>query len=78
MDDLKSWREANGRMSQIELAKLVGTTQPHLSAIENGEEGVSLELAARIFRVTGITVGKLQTVPPDQIEAVVSFAEAAQ
>lgn len=75
MDDLKAWREANDKMSQTTLALRVGTTQPHLSAIENGVEGVSLSLALRIFDRTGVRVGPLKAMNGHEIAAVRKLSE---
>lgn len=61
------WRMANGRRSLQSLADEIGCTQSHLSEIENWNNEPSLELAARLFRVTSIP-----------IESFVKQGEAAQ
>lgn len=58
---------ANGRRSLQSLADEIGCTQSHLSEIENWNNEPSLELAARLFRVTSIP-----------IESFVKQGEAAQ
>jgi DNA-binding XRE family transcriptional regulator len=75
--NLKEWRSANS-INQANFAKLVNTTQPHISAIERGEDCGSLELSTRIFKKTGVATGKLKSATPDQLEALVSFVDAAQ
>lgn len=55
-NDLKKFRVACG-LSQIELAKLVGTTQTTISAIENGSyKSTSVLLALKIAHVLGYKV----------------------
>lgn len=76
MSDLKAWREGR-HISQTEFAAKVGTTQPHLSAIENGDDGVSLELSISIFKETGICVGKLKNATPKQAKTIAEVVSAA-
>lgn len=64
---LYHWRMANGRRSLQSLAEAVGCTQPHLSEIENWKNEPSLDLAARLHRVTGLPM-----------TSFVKHAEAAQ
>lgn len=61
-------------MSQADLAKLVHTTQPHLSAIENGDDSASMELSLRIFKETGICIGKLKNATPKQARTIADIA----
>lgn len=75
MSDLKAWREKQD-ISQTVLAKRVGTTQPHLSAIESGTEGASLELSIRIFNETGVCVGKLKNATPKQARTIAEVGSA--
>lgn len=55
-NDLKKFRVAC-RLSQVELAKLVGTTQTTISAIENGSyNSTNVLLALKIAHVLGCKV----------------------
>ena len=55
-NDLKKFRQANG-LSQIELAKLVGTSQVTISSIECGTtKNFSVSLAIKIAMVLGYRV----------------------
>lgn len=73
MSDLKTWRETR-KMSQAEFAKLVDTSQPHISAIEKADENGSLELAIKIFNVTGLCVGRLKNATPKQARTIAQVA----
>ena len=46
-------------MSQAELSKRVGTDQAHISRIENGEAGGSIDLITRIARELDVTASEL-------------------
>lgn len=46
-------------LSQSQLAKLVGTTQPHLSRIEHGGEKIYLDTAKRLAVALGISLDEL-------------------
>jgi len=52
-------------MTQIELAKAAGITQPTLSLIESGRSGASFRVAARIAAALEISVDSLLT---DELE----------
>lgn len=69
MNDLKKWRDGR-KISQVKFAKMVRTTQPHLSAIENDATNVSQVLALRIFDETGIKVGPLKAMTNPDIAVV--------
>lgn len=61
MSTLKDWRNAqNPKISQVALAAMLDTTQSHVSDIERNEASVGLELAAKVFSVTGIRIGKMK------------------
>lgn len=45
---LLAWRVA-ARRTQIDVAQVLGTTQQHLSQIENGQRPVSLDLRRRVI-----------------------------
>lgn len=78
MSDLQSWRNRQSpKLSQAKLADLLGTTQPHVSEIENNEDKVSLELAGKIFAATGVRIGKLKDATDQQAETVAGLASAA-
>ena len=47
MDELKKLREANG-LSQDDLARLAGTSQPQIKRLENGERKLTKEWAIRL------------------------------
>lgn len=64
---LYHWRMQNGRKSLQALAELVDCTQSHLSEIENWNNDPSLDLTARLHRVTGLPM-----------DAFVKQQEAAQ
>ncbi len=53
---VKQLREANGAISQAELAKAIGVTRQTVIAIEQGRYSPSLESAFRISRVFGVGV----------------------
>jgi transcriptional regulator with XRE-family HTH domain len=65
MHPLRSHRESR-KLSLKDLATAASTTVPTLSRIENGHRVPSLALAARLSRVTGLTVDDF--VPADQRE----------
>ena len=55
---LRAARKTKG-LSQAELAKRVGTDQAHISRMESGETGVSLDIITRIAKELGITVSHM-------------------
>lgn len=55
---LKSARKAKG-LSQNELAKLAGTDQGHISRIERGEKGASMDVLTAIVRALDISIAYL-------------------
>lgn len=48
-------------LSQVQLAKAVGTSQPHIAKIEAGKGDVLLETASRIADVLGVSIDHLRT-----------------
>lgn len=54
---LRRWRKKND-MTLTELAERVGVTASHLSEIENGRNTPSLELAAKLSRITADKTGR--------------------
>lgn len=55
---IRSARKAKG-WSQAELAKRVGMDQAHVSRLENGEVGASIETLSRIARELDVTASQL-------------------
>lgn len=55
---IRSARKAKG-WSQAELAKRAGTDQAHISRLENGEVGGSIDLITRIARELDVTASHL-------------------
>ena len=55
---LRAARKTKG-LSQAELAKRADTDQAHISRMESGETGASLDIVARIAKELGITVSHL-------------------
>jgi len=48
---LRVWRDARN-MQQTELARLLKVTPSHISQIESGQKGCSLDMAVRIVDLT--------------------------
>lgn len=72
MSTLREWRAVQKpKVSQSELASRLATTQSHVSDIEHDEDGVGLELAAKIFAVIGVRLGKLKDATPQQARTIV-------
>jgi transcriptional regulator with XRE-family HTH domain len=55
---IKAARKAKG-LSQVDLAERVGTDQGHISRIENGAKGASIEVLAAIAQQLDMTVSQL-------------------
>jgi transcriptional regulator with XRE-family HTH domain len=56
---LRAWRKENGKtLTALAGDERVGVTPSHLSQIETGIKEPSLDLAARLHRVTGIDMTK--------------------
>lgn len=51
--------------TQASFAAAVGCSEPHLSLILQGKRGLSLQLAARIERATGIPASSLLREPAE-------------
>ena len=60
-DAIKQVRQKHG-LSQIELAKKMGSSQSRVAKIEAGDPSVSLDLVMRAFFATGATRRELQRV----------------
>lgn len=46
-------------LSQSQLAKIIGTSQPHIANIENGRTALMLETAGRIAKALGLTLDEV-------------------
>lgn len=55
---LKSLRMAKG-LSQAELAKAIGTSQPHMSRIESDPEAIMFITAIKLAEVLAVDIGLL-------------------
>jgi transcriptional regulator with XRE-family HTH domain len=76
-NDLQKWRSAKRpKVTQAALAKRLGIAQGPLSEIEAGKRGVSDELAARIFKETGVRIGALAAVRQRDVAAFLRIVEA--
>lgn len=58
MNNVPHLRAARG-LTQQELADLAGTTQPHISRLERGDEGVTLGMVYRIATALNVPVWEL-------------------
>lgn len=58
VNNLEIYRKAKG-LTQLQLAKKVGTTRQTIISIENGASVPSVKLAMDICKVLGVTVEKL-------------------
>lgn len=75
MSNLRQWRNGqNPKISQVDLATLLETTQSHVSEIENSEDTISLELAAKIFAKTGVRVGRMRDATDEQAQVIAQVA----
>jgi transcriptional regulator with XRE-family HTH domain len=64
---LRRWRKGNG-LTLVVLAGRVGVTPSHLSEIERGRNRPSLELAAKLSRITKNEVPLSDFVPQQAAE----------
>jgi predicted XRE-type DNA-binding protein len=58
MESLRAEREAKG-VTQTELAKLVGSTQPRIAKMEGGDPSVSVDALLKALIALGVTKRKL-------------------
>ena len=91
MSNIEQIRKSRG-LNQTELGELVGITQPHISRIENGDEGPPLSLFRQIAEALGVTLADLfaddrspaerallesfRTLPPDRQKGWLDLARA--
>jgi transcriptional regulator with XRE-family HTH domain len=59
LDKIKKIRKAR-KMTQTELARRAGVSQPHIYDLENGNRRASPETLKRIAEALGVTVQELQ------------------
>lgn len=59
MSKIKELRKAQ-KMTQTELARRAGVSQPHIYDLENGNRHASPEALERIAKALGVTVRELQ------------------
>lgn len=59
MYNIKKIRKAQ-KMTQTELARRAGVSQPHIYDLENGNRHASPEALERIAKALGVTVQELQ------------------
>jgi len=65
---VREWRESQEpKATQAVLAALLGISVPHLSGIETGDRSVSLNVAIRIERETGIPVEAWESPAPGTV-----------
>lgn len=54
---IRAWRKSHTpKVTLVDLAARVGVTPSHLSEIENGNNEMSLDLAMKLHRETGIDI----------------------
>ena len=59
MDDLPCSRADEGGYTQATLSEMLGMTPNHLSAIERGASGISLEALQRLCRLLGVSADRI-------------------
>ena len=59
MDDLPCSRADEGGYTQDTLSEMLGMTPNHLSAIERGASGISLEALQRLCRLLGVSADRI-------------------
>lgn len=73
---IREWREGQSpQITQAVLAEKLGISTPHLSGVENGDRSVSLNVAIRIERETGVPVEAWEEPRPNA--STVAAADAA-
>ena len=58
MESLRAERQAKG-VTQVELAKLLGSTQPRIAKMEGGDPSVSVDALLKALIALGVTRKKL-------------------
>lgn len=58
MNNVEHYRKLRG-ISQVDLADMVGTRQPHISRIEKGDDGVTVRMMAAIAKALGVSLADL-------------------
>lgn len=72
MQNLKSIRQGR-KLSQQQLADMVGANQATISKIENGDDGVTLRMINQIAKALNVTPFALFSVPDLQSRAMVAL-----
>lgn len=67
MHPLREYRQKNGVTMQ-ELARELGTSQPHISDWESGKKRISMPMADRLEAITGIAARVLTSVGREDIQ----------
>lgn len=67
MNSIRHYRKLRG-LTQVQLAELVGIEQPHMSRLENGDEGPPLALFRRVAEALGVPLPDLLSLGRDQAE----------
>lgn len=63
-ENLLAWRQATG-VSQTEIARLLGTSQPRIADIERGTSNPTLRTVSRIAEVLGTTADRMIASPEE-------------
>lgn len=58
MNNVAHYRKLRG-LTQVELAEMIGFTQPHVSRIERGDDGISIKMFALIADALNVTLSDL-------------------
>lgn len=67
MNSIRHYRKLRG-LTQVQLAERVGIEQPHMSRLENGDEGPPLALFRRVADALGVPLPDLLSLGRDQAE----------
>lgn len=70
MLNLKDFRENKLKITQTQLAELVGESQDTISRYENNPERIPLDFANRLAKKTGVTLDQLTNYEKPQIEGI--------
>lgn len=65
---IKKWREVNG-VTQAVLSERLGISEKHMSGVETGSRSVSLNVAIRIERETGVPVEAWEEPRPEAVDS---------
>ncbi len=78
MNNVEHYRKLRG-LSQVDLAEMVGSKQPHISRIEKGDDGVTIRLMNAIAAALGVKLADLFTdeLAPAEAEMVEAFRQGS-